>query len=297
MKITTAKRRSRARGMLPCLWLLGQAFLAAQAIPGPVTVSHARPLYDEAARLQLLFGKVVTYEDPVWRWTGDSEPLGRGFQLKYRSYQRPADAGSDPGTILASTLDAYHQQTDGPRFRVIASRWGLHIVPSALRDESGWLVDAVNPLDAEITVPMEERTAREHFVTIMGQVASATGIGMKFVPTTASGIPGIDDFFEWDFAADPSRFKWGTSRTVAREAIVDLLDRSATTYSWHLGCEPRQATCAFNIGELHALVAGPNGSLTNKLVQFDRCGACAYVKSRPLPVQPQRVFAPFPANH
>jgi hypothetical protein len=71
---------------------------------------------------------------------------------------------------------------------------------------------------------------------------------------------------------------------------VDLLDRSATTYSWHLGCAPREAKCSLNVGELHAVVKGPNGSSTKKIVQFDRCGACTYVKNRPVPVRPKQDF-------
>ena len=101
--------------------------LAAQAIPGPVTVSHARPLYDEAARLQLLFGKVVTYEDPVWRWTGDSEPrAGLPTQVpllpetRRRGKRSRDDLGQHPGCISSADRRPAvqgHRIALGPSYR------------------------------------------------------------------------------------------------------------------------------------------------------------------------------------
>jgi hypothetical protein len=269
------------------------SMLPAQIARGPEPVSAARPLLNEAVRLQRQFGKAITYEDAVWRWSGDVETNQRGGTLpKSLSYVRPADVGEDPGLILASSLAAYHQQTDGPRFAVITSKYGLHIVPTQKRDEGGNWGSVTSPLDAEITVPVQERTATEHLVAILGQVTSITRISVGFVPTNVSRY-GLPDPFEWGFAADPSRFSWGASGTVARDAILDLLERSATTYSWHLNCDPGGPDCAFNIGALIVAEVGANGRAADKTVWYDRCGACDYVKSRPEP-KPQIEYTPLP---
>ncbi len=202
------------------------------------------------------------------------------------------DVGEDPGQILASSLASYHQQTDGPRFAVITSRYGVHIIPTQKRDEGGNWVSVTSPLDAEVTVPVQERTATEHLVAILGQVTSITRISVAFVPTNVSRY-GLPDPFEWGFAADPSRFSWGASGAVARDAILDLLEPSATTYSWHLNCDPHGLDCAFNIGALIVAEVGANGRAADKTVWYDRCGACDYVRSRPEP-KPQIEYTPLP---
>jgi hypothetical protein len=281
MRSAKSKKIPSIPELLIGLGILSSAILAAQAVRSPESISSPRPLADEARRVQRLFGKVVTYEDPLWRWSGDSEPKGQGFLLKYLSFVRPADSGDDPQLILNRTLDEYHRQTNGPRFAVLTSRWGLHIVPTQVHDENGQLVEAVNPLDARITVPVEARTATQHFVAVLSQVSLAAGIGMEFSPDTVTLTPGFDPF-EAHFGADPIRFPWGTSGTVARDAIVDLLDRSATTYSWSLGCEPGHSTkCYFSLGEIQITVTGTNGRPMNKMVLYDRCGACDRLKNRP----------------
>jgi hypothetical protein len=271
--------------------VLSSALLTAQASHEPVAVAGVRPLRDEANRLERQFVRVVTYEEPVWRWSGDIEPTGLGgFLPKRLSFMRPADEADDLGLILARTLAAYHQQTEGPRFAVLTSRYGLHIVPTQVRDEAGRWVEAVNPLDAKITVPQAERTAREHFVAVLKEVSSATGVGMTFLPSTVSRTPGVDPF-EDHFAVGSSRFSWGTSETVARDAVLDLLERSATTYSWHNGCDAKAKSCFFSISELQRKVAGPNGRLTDELVLYDRCPSCAEaIRNRPAPAQPAAVW-------
>ena len=72
----------------------------------------------------------------------------------------------------------------------------------------------------------------------MSQVSSATGIEVQFAPT-ATTRGSAPDPFEEHFAANtsnPSRFAWGVAGAVARDAVLDLLERSATTFSWSLTC-------------------------------------------------------------
>ena len=42
--------------------------------------------------------------------------------------------------LLGKIVDAYNGQTDGTRFRVSSSRWGLHIAPIQAHNSSGQLV-------------------------------------------------------------------------------------------------------------------------------------------------------------
>lgn len=89
-------------------------------------------------------------------------------------------------------------------------------------------------------------------------------------------------------------FAWGAAGAVARDAVLDLLDRSATTFSWSLGCGPLKKMCYFGIGEVRILTTGPDGRMTTKMVLYDRCGDCERVKNRAAaPPPPPLVFGPF----
>ena len=261
-------------------------------VPGPAVISSMDPLSDASDLLKHLYGKVVTYEGPVWVWSGELEPQpGRDPGLKWalrarrQSLIMPADTGLEPNlaVMLEKTLQAYHQQqTSGPRFQVLTSKWGYHIVPAQVHDENGALVPAMNLLDAHITVPEVERNPEAHLRALAAAVTGATGVLLD--PAWYGN--GFDRLFH----SSPARFTWGASDMVARDALIDLLQRSATTFLWRLQCQPsarpEDRFCALNMSMLEVSVTDAQGNPGTRVLKFDRCGDC------PPPLPPPPVSGP-----
>jgi hypothetical protein len=262
---------------LAAIWIFAILTLAnAQLVTSP------RPMAGEADRLQRIYGKPVTYEDPLWAWREEISRFGWPKDLAFR---RPIDSDSDPTPegasqkMLAQTLDAYHQQTLGPRFQIVTSSWGVHIVPLQVRDENGQFAPARNVLDARVDVPVQERTATEHFESLCAALSGLLGLTIRYFDGTVSLRPDVPSGFEQHFAAQPARFVWGTSGQPARDAIIGLLSRSATTFSWKLLCEngatPQERLCVLNVVPIEVTVKDTAGHSFNRTLQHDRCPKCA----------------------
>jgi hypothetical protein len=252
------------------------------ATPGGGVVASPRPMAMEADRLQHAYGKAITYEDPVWAWRGETAPFGPNFSPVPLTFTRPADAdsGTDAGTALQKTLDAYHQQTAGPKFRMETSKWGLHIIPAQVCDENGRFMPATNPLDAHVNVPQGERAATEHFIELCAALSNSLKMTIHYFD--GSIYMNGTSSFEQHFAAQPARFTWGTKGMSARDAVVDLLERSATTYSWRFYCEdgptPQARQCALNVTPVEVTKESTKKDGTrlpyNITLEWDRCPSC-----------------------
>jgi len=190
----------------------------------------------------------------VLTWSGELQPQnGRDPTLKWAvgaaplSFTMPADTGFEPdlGKVLDETLQAYHQQTTGTRFKVLMSDYGYHIVPTQVHDESGRFVPAGSLLDARATIPTEARTPMQHYAALIAAITSASGTKVE------SGVQGKPGGFDNLFHATPARFAWGGNGVVARDALIDLLKRSSITMLWGLWCQPSAKTedrfCVLNM--------------------------------------------------
>src|SRR5262249_54013331 len=153
----------------------------------------------------------------------------------------------------------YHQQTSGPRFQILTSKWGYHIVPLQVRDASGALAPATSLLDSRIIVVQEERTAQGHLTALAAAVSVSTGTRLE-----ETAVPGKPRGFDEAFRARPERFSWGAASMVARDALINLLDRSATSFSWHLYCQAASQAearfCVLNLLALAVAVPGANAT-------------------------------------
>jgi hypothetical protein len=102
----------------------------------------------------------------------------------------------------------------------------------------GKLVPATTPLGARIDVPVEKRTASEHLKALCDAVSSATGAtvrpnGGRFDHAFAANgylLPRMSTGAERPYML----FEWGANGTTAREALIDLLGRSATRMTWRI---------------------------------------------------------------
>jgi hypothetical protein len=254
-------------------------------------IEKARPLVYAIRMFQVLSPRpILTYEDPPeLTWSGDRESTSNaagGLRWIPKEYTftlpRELDVEQNPELnlgLLNKLLDAYHSQTDGPRFKIVSSRWGLHIVPAQIRDESGRRVPSVSILDTRVTVPVEKRTYRGHLNAICKAVSDSSIDGMKL----ASNIPPWwDEYFapeDKKLGTFPSKqeledisFNWGTSDSIARDAIIDVLEYSSTSMSWLLLCEPVEKLCVFNMIPISVPIVGPDGKIIKTDLSHDREG-------------------------
>jgi len=248
------------------------------------TITSSRPLSDAADVLQARYGVPVTYEDPPWAWGGDQEtkvlaPNHKGILIP-RARTIPFASGLSPdqtATIdvaLLRVLEDYHEQGDAPRFRIARSSYGLHLIPETVRDAGGVAAAAKNPLDSIVTVPKGARTASGHFVAICAAAGRAAVLPLQ------CSIAGLDNWLERLFgapggtvdwaaphsaSAEGGALDWGASGVSARDALIDLLSHSATTFTWRLYCQPGAKAsdfCVVNLMRVQSL-------------EFDRCKDCA----------------------
>jgi hypothetical protein len=206
---------------------------------------------------------------------------------------------------IADLLDAFHRlNPDGPHFRCLQSRYGLHIVPEFVRDSSGRRARADSILEKTVSVPQGTRTAYEHLALLCSAVSAASGVP---VHVNARSFPE-------DYAANglvppllieptqeqlrPYGFSWGASAVTGREALISLLEGSATTVYWDLRCETSVDNrnwfgCFLNAGPLVVYVKGSGGEdKVNKTLRYDRCTVCPPL-GQPLPPPPSvRDFVP-----
>ncbi len=270
--------------------LLIQIATARQQIPADSSlVTSPRPLVDAARKLQETYGKVVTYEEPILSWRGElSTKPGRNPEGKWELFPTPQTflmPESGPGTELASVLEgtiaAYHQQTSGTRFQLLSSKLGYHIVPVQMHDDNGRPVPATSALDQIITVPSEARTAMKHLLAIGAALNDTVPfhVDISAVPFSTHGIDNA-------FRAQPEVFQWGVHSVVARDALIDLLNQSASTFSWALMCQASAKAsdrfCALNVGLIEAAltdaagkrVTDPQGNALKRVLLYDRCKDC-----------------------
>ncbi len=169
--------------------------------------------------------------------------------------------------VLERIVDAYHSQTDGPRFRVLTSSYGFHIVPTKACDASGAWVDVRSALDSSIDLPVAGRTPEEHLIAFCRAVSESSGVVVKpFAPWLNQHFSPQESFIPKDREMTEKEKRamsipWG-GRMPARDALISLLQLSDTTLTWHLRCsaEPSDYQCILNLAPIHVRVIKPGGS-------------------------------------
>jgi hypothetical protein len=159
-----------------------------QQSSAPEIINWNFPLERAAERMQQVYARPVTYEDPMRLWSGAMVakghlPNGSDFLVvRPHTFILPEWPSFDkvPALDLATVtnvVEAYHRQNPGqPAYQVIASSMGFHIVPIQAHDVQGRLGPAVSVLDSVVSVPIESRTASEHLAALCLAVTNATGI-------------------------------------------------------------------------------------------------------------------------
>jgi hypothetical protein len=241
--------------------------------------------------LEGLYAKPVTFETPLLLWRGHMQSQGvrpDGMEMLtfvQHSFVVPENAGifDAPALsvgLISKVVEAYHQSNPGyPRYRVWQSQMGFHIIPTDARDQAGELRPAQSILDAPIEVLVEKRTASEHAQALLDAVSRATRIS-TLVENSLDSFYAANGYMVRGQATDAERpymlFEWGASEVSAREALIDLLQNSATTKSWALACIPdyrhgNQPQCRIGFRAL---------TVKGRTVWFDRCTQCRMVPTQ-----------------
>jgi len=310
-----AKNPQSVRLFVGCAGCLFASMLWGQPLPadpnladlprvyGPNLIRSLHPVSDAADLLRHSYLKVITYEDPLWQWPGEMRVLSPRADPATKRASSPAEVSfALPGgntqaldlpARLAQVLAAYHEQTGGPRFQVLTSKLGLHIVPLQVRNRDGQFAPAQNPLDKLVFIPQQERTAHGHLLALdSALVAANDGLNITISPKVVD-LRG--DSFNFMFAptrADDRPFVWGTavSNMTGRDALIDLLDRSATTFYWDMRCLGALTVgynqCHMYVAPLEITTDASGGQSVNsggkiltmtggkRVIEYDRCGGC-----------------------
>jgi hypothetical protein len=151
----------------------------------------------------------------------------------------PAQRPKLDESVLADALAAYHSRTDGPRYKIMASKLGLHLVPDGSAGSDGSLAAARNPLDIPVNLPVALRTLSAHLRALCAELSAASGANIMFMGPAAYPLEQIympGGHFGRRGSREDLTVPWGVDRVPAREALVNLLASSATTLRWHLIC-------------------------------------------------------------
>jgi hypothetical protein len=173
----------------------------AQRNSAPETINWIFPLERAAERMQQLYARPVTYEDPMRLWRGEMEVKGRlpngadflvvrphSFTLpEWPTYDKVFTL--DIGTVTG-VVEAYERQNpDQPGYRVLASRMGFHIVPARAKDALGLPGPVASVLDTVVSVPAANRTAAEHVAALCLAVTNTAGTPTEFWKS------GLDQYY------------------------------------------------------------------------------------------------------
>jgi hypothetical protein len=159
---------------------------------------------------------------------------------------------------------------------------GLHIVPAQYHNARGQLVAAASLLDSHVAVPTALRAASGHFEAVCAAITDAAGTKVNL------NAPWLDMFFAANAVVPPRNaaellpeqdrarysFVWGVPEMPAREALLSLLDSSATTLRWSLLCHPSAKPgdrfCVLNLGPVQVRGTDASGKSTVESLTYDR---------------------------
>ena len=257
-------------------------------------ITGPRALGILADRLQAAWARPVTYEEPLWVHLSDisteGDPVLHTNGPRFRTVTLPVAALANRDKVRhvahAREIVAGFNRDNAPlEFAVTESKWGLHLIPVRNKDRNGVPQATTTVLDDLVVVPVENRSPFGH-LTALAQALSRKA-GLHVAASTAVQGFAFDNLFAP--ADSPHQIAWGTAGSVkGRDALLDLLQRSATTYSWRLNCQPATAGstaafCVLNVGPIRLDVGAANGQSTPKILEWDRCVRCKPLRPPPPP--------------
>ena len=248
-------------------------------------ITAQRPLGEIADRLEAVWARPISYEEPVWMAsdlsTTGSGPRSRSVEVQVAAFGN-RDRNQDV-SYLGGVLVAFNRDNRDLQYQVIETSLGFAFVPEK-RPQSIVAVSGQSRtvLDELVSVPTETRTGFGHVVAIAEALTAR--LGFKVEANTPILGMGFDRLFSGTQFA--STVNWGTNSQVpAREALSDLLLMSATSMSWRLNCQPPsnadKAFCVLNVAPLRIETLDQQGRAVKVTLEYDRCQRCPPLVPRP----------------
>ena len=226
----------------------------------------------------------------------------REAQFTIPEEMRPNKNKQIDSVLFEKIVDAYQKQAGGPKYKVVSSEWGLHVIADRVRDEKGQWINEKQYLDAVITVPSEKRTALDHIKMLIDTINAQNEIKIhfQFDPTEQNllwqfeGLQNMSEVVDYLYGRDVSdrpafewakivksrtkyddkfSFAWGANKLVAREALMELLEKANTTLTWRMECEDHPdptRRCYLTILAMDVCYSTPDGKNQNGYLLYDR---------------------------
>ena len=267
-----------------------------------LTINGTGTLCQAVRVLEEMYRKPVTCEQTeILPWDDDvDQEIYDGGIARYPkrvTFVIPNEVKPDKNTqlapsVLAKVVEAYQKQFGGPKYKILNSKWGLHLIVDEVRDKNGKFVKVKPYLDEVITVPSGKRTGFEHLKKIVDALKTSRNIKIELnsAPTISlwwqneglQNIPNIGRTLMWDDLGGKEdrllyegkmSFEWGVNKIVAREALIDLLEKSNTTLSWMVNdyvTNDGDIGGFLTINPLSVSYLYPDGSKFSRSLQYDR---------------------------
>ena len=227
-----------------------------------IEVLDGRPLAKAILILEQRHGWIVTYEDARYEHESDLQDVTAEVRRNYApdkpkiiaprgglvsfSYDLPGrGTSSDVLAVLQTMLSVHENSGNGGIFRVEQDADVFHIVPVAVKDRTGQIVERRSILEVPITLPEAERTVFETLKAVLEVVKRASGSEVNAV--NIGSIP-LNLFFQ-------TRTREGFIGVPAHDVLLRTFAATGRRLSWRLLYEPGRREYAFNVREVTSPVS------------------------------------------
>jgi hypothetical protein len=207
------------------LVLCCSVLLGAQA--DDLFVNDPRPMAAMAEKIEQQTGWTITYEDPSYQFAPETQE--DGVQADGKPFRRMRDVPfvftldrKDAVRAVRALVDHCELRTGGQKFRVIAEKGFIHLVPQLNKNAQGVFVEQRPALDTRISLPAGKRSLMDFMIEITAVLSKESGrqidvgtVALNLMLNTQVELP---------------EFKNTQARTVLREAFT----RSGLKLSWRL---------------------------------------------------------------
>ena len=263
-----------------------------------MTIVGAVTLFRAGLALGEMYQIPITFEGPtdVLQWDDDVDQEtvagGRIDRIPKRvTFVIPDDVTPDKNEkfdsrIFERVVETYQKQFGGPKYKLTNSKLGLHLITDQVRNKDGkW--EKVEPyLDAIISIPSEKRTALGHLEKIVEAVNATKELKLWInfpfeynLLWASNDIRSLsrprsqytDEYVQMMNEKLP--FEWGKDKGIARDALIDLVEKSNTTLTWQVDCTDHpnvDLKCLIQLMPLNVNYLGPDGKKIRTALFYDR---------------------------
>ena len=239
------------RMLTATLVLCGGALLGAQQ--DDLFVNDPRPMAAMAEKIERQTGWTITYEDPSYQFAADTtestdeDAFGKRVRdMREVPFVFTLDAvkRKDAVRAIRELVDTFEMRTGGQKFKVIAAKGMIHLVPELHRDKGGMRAAQRPAFDTRISLRAGKRSLMDFMIEFTEVLSQESGRRIDL------GIMALNLMLNTQ--VELPAFKNTEARAVLREAF----SRSGLKLSWQLFGGYDVAQQALNVHPVGARRAG-----------------------------------------